>query len=57
MTGFDIFDRYDLVMWLLLDVVIAGTLVLGAPLWTAAVIVFAGCIAAFIRHFDETMAP
>jgi hypothetical protein len=56
-TGFDIFDRYDLVMWLLLDAVIAGTLVLGAPLWTAALIVLAGCVATFIRHFDETMAP
>ena len=34
MTGFDIFDRYDLAMWLLIDVVIAGVLALGAPLWT-----------------------
>jgi hypothetical protein len=57
MTGFDIFDRYDLVMWLLLDAVIAGALALGAPLWTAAIIVFAGCVAVFIRHFDETMGP
>jgi hypothetical protein len=57
MTGFDIFDRYDLVMWLLLEAVIVGALVLGAPLWTAVVIVFAGCIAGFIRHFDEVMAP
>jgi hypothetical protein len=55
MTGFDIFDRYDLVMWLALEAVIAGALILGAPLWTAAPIVVAGCVAAFIRHFDETM--
>ena len=57
MTGFDIFDRYDLVMWLLLEVAIAGALVMGAPLWTAVVIMFAGCVAAFIRHFDEVMGP
>ncbi len=57
MTGFDIFDRYDLVMWLLLDVVIASVLALGAPLWVAALIVFAGCVAGFIRHFDEIMGP
>ena len=57
MTGFDIFDRYDLVTWLLLDVVIAGALVLGAPLWAAALIVFAGGVAGFIRHFDEFMGP
>ena len=57
MTGFDIFDRYDLVMWLLLEVLIAGALVLGAPLWTVALVVFAGCVAGFIRHFDEIMWP
>jgi ABC-type uncharacterized transport system permease subunit len=56
-TGFDIFDRYDLGMWLLLDAVIAGALVIGAPLWAAALIVFAGCVAGFIRHFDEIMWP
>ena len=57
MTGFDIFDRYDLFMWLLLDAVIAGALVLGVPLWVAVIVVFAACIAAFIRHFDEIMGP
>lgn len=57
MTGFDIFDRYDAAMWLLLQPVILGTLILGAPLWVAVLIVLAGCITAFIRHFDEIMAP
>lgn len=57
MTGFDIFDRYDAIMWLLLEVLIAGALVLGAPLWVAPLVVFAGCLAGFIRHFDEIMWP
>jgi hypothetical protein len=56
MTGFNIFDRYDLIMWLLLEALIAGALVLGAPLW-APLVIFAGCLAGFIRHFDETMGP
>jgi hypothetical protein len=56
-TGFDIFDRYDLGMWLLLEAVIAGVLVLGAPLWTAALVVLVGCVAGFLRHFDEIMDP
>jgi hypothetical protein len=57
MTGFDIFDRYDAIMWLLLGVVMAGALALGAPLWTVVVIMVAGSIAGFIHHFDETMRP
>jgi hypothetical protein len=56
-TGFDIFDRYDLIMWLLLEALIAGALVLGVPLWVAPLIIFVGCLAGFIRHFDETMGP
>jgi hypothetical protein len=56
-TGFDIFDRYDAIMWLLLETLIAGALVLGAPLWVALLVIFAGCLAGFIRHFDETMGP
>jgi hypothetical protein len=56
-TGFDIFDRYDFIMWLLLETLIAGALVLGAPLWVAPLVIFAGCLAGFIRHFDETMKP
>jgi len=57
MNGFDIFDRYDFVMYLLFGVVMVGTLALGAPLWTAVLIMFAACIAGFIRHFDEMMGP
>ncbi len=57
MTGFDIFDRYDSAMWLLLGVVTVGILALGAPLWTVVVIMFAGSVAGFVRHFDEIMGP
>jgi hypothetical protein len=57
MTGFDIFDRYDFVMWLALGVVMVGALALGAPLWTPLVIMVVGSIAGFVRHFDETMGP
>jgi hypothetical protein len=57
MNGFDIFDRYDFVMYLVFGVVMVGALALGAPLWTAVAIMFAACIAGFIRHFDEIMGP
>ena len=57
MNGFDIFDRYDFVMYLLFGVVMVGALALGAPLWTALVIMVAASIAGFIRHFDEIMGP
>lgn len=57
MNGFDIFDRYDFAMSLLMGVLMVGALALGAPLWAAVVIMFAGCTAGFIRHFDEFMAP
>jgi hypothetical protein len=57
MTGFDIFDRYDFIMCLLLGFAMVGALALGAPLWTAAAITFVACVASFIRHFDEIMAP
>ena len=33
MTGFDIFDRYDAVMSLLVGGLMVGALALGAPLW------------------------
>jgi hypothetical protein len=56
-NGFDIFDRYDFVMYLLFGVVMVGVLALGAPLWTALAIMFAACIVGFIRHFDEIMEP
>jgi hypothetical protein len=57
MTGFDIFDRYDFVMWLLLGLVMVGVLALGGPLWTVVVIMVVGCVTGFIRHFDEIMLP
>jgi hypothetical protein len=56
-TGFDIFDRYDAVMWLALGAVMVGALALGAPLWIVVVIMVVGSVAGFIRHFDETMGP
>ena len=55
MTGFEIFDRYDFVMWLLLGLIAVAVLILGAPLWAVVVIMFAGSVAGFIRHFDEFM--
>jgi hypothetical protein len=57
MTGFDIFDRYDFAMSLLMGALIAGALLLNAPLWVPVLIMFVGCIAGFIRHFDEIMWP
>jgi hypothetical protein len=56
-NGFEIFDRYDFVMWLLLGVAMVGALALGAPLWTVLVVMVVGSIAGFIRHFDEIMGP
>jgi hypothetical protein len=56
-TGFDIFDRYDVAMYLLIGVLMAAALVLGAPLWAIVLIMFAGCTAGFVRHFDEIMRP
>ncbi len=57
MTGFDIFDRYDAVMCLAFGGVMVGALALGAPLCVAVAIIFAACLAGFIRHFDEAMGP
>ena len=53
MTGFDIFDRYDAVMSLLVGGLMVGALALGAPLWAAVAIMFVGCVVISIRHFDE----
>lgn len=55
MTGFDIVDRYDIALSLLTGAVMAGFLILGAPLWALVLILFACCVAVFIRHFDEIM--
>jgi hypothetical protein len=57
MTGFDIFDRYDLVISLLFSAVFAGALVVGAPLWALVLILFVCALVDFIRHFDEIMGP
>jgi hypothetical protein len=57
MTGFDIVDRYDIAIWLVLGILMVGTLALGAPLWTVLVVMVVGCVAGFIRHFDEFMWP
>jgi uncharacterized membrane protein len=58
MTGFEIVDRYDFAMWLVLGVVMVGALALGAPLLlTVPVIMVVACVAGFIRHFDEIMGP
>lgn len=57
MTGFEIVDRYDIAGLLILDVVLAVALVLGAPLLVAGVTMLAACIAVFARHFGEIMRP
>jgi hypothetical protein len=57
MTGFDIFDRYDFALSLLTGAMMAGALILGAPLWALVLIMFVGALVGFIRHFDEFMAP
>jgi hypothetical protein len=55
MTGFDIFDRYDFVMYLTIGLIGVAALILGAPLWALVPIYASGCVLGFIRHFDEVM--
>ncbi len=57
MNSFDMYDRYDFAMSLLMGVLMVGALALGAPLWVAVVIIFVTCLASFIHHFDEIMWP
>jgi hypothetical protein len=57
MTGFDIVDRYDIAIALLMGVLMDTALVLGAPLWALVLIMFICCVIVFIRHFDEIMGP
>jgi hypothetical protein len=57
MTGFDIVDRYDIAIGLLMGVFMDAALILGAPLWVLVLILFACCTVVFIRHFDELMRP
>jgi hypothetical protein len=56
-NGFEIFDRYDFAMCMLMDALMAGALVLGAALWVLVPIMFVCCVIVFIRHFDEIMGP
>jgi hypothetical protein len=56
-TGFDIFDRYDFALSLLMGALVAGALAMSAPLWAIVLIIFACCLIGFIRHFDEIMEP
>ncbi len=44
-------------MYVLSGTVWVGALILGAPLWALVLIMFAICVAGFIRHFDEIMGP
>ena len=55
MTGFDIVDRYDIVIGLLMGVMLNVALVLGAPLWALVLIIFSTCVVVFVRHFEEIM--
>ncbi len=57
MTGFDIVDRYDIAISLLMGALLAAALGLGAPLWVLVLIMFMTCVVVFIRHFAEIMGP
>jgi hypothetical protein len=57
MTGFDIADRYDILLGLLMGGAIAGAMELGAPFWALVLILFAASVIGFVRHYDEIMGP
>ena len=57
MTGFDIVDRYDIAISMLMGALMGGALVLGAALWVLVLIMFVCCLVVFIRHFNEIMEP
>jgi hypothetical protein len=44
------FDRYDFAMSLLMGVLMAGALVLGAPLWVLVLIGMITCTISLYRH-------
>lgn len=46
------FDRYDFVISLLMGVLMAGALVLGAPLWVLVLIGMVACTISLYRHLD-----
>jgi hypothetical protein len=56
-NGFEIADRYDIVISLFLGLVMVGLLAAGVPLWVVPIIMFITCVIVFIRHFEETMGP
>jgi fatty acid desaturase len=53
MTAFDLYDRYDFAISWVMAIIAVGALLLGAPLWAIVLICMAGCIAAFLHHFDD----
>jgi hypothetical protein len=53
MTGFDIVDRYDIAISMLMGAMMGGALVLGAALWVLVLIMFVCCLIVLIRHFDQ----
>jgi hypothetical protein len=57
MTGFEIVDRYDIAISMLMGVLVGVALTLGAALWIPVLIMFVCCLVVFIRHFDEVMEP
>jgi hypothetical protein len=57
MNGFEIVDRYDIVMSFATGLVMVGALALGAELWVAALILLLGCVVAFACHFQEITDP
>ena len=57
MTGFEIVDRYDIAISMLMGALVGVALNLGAALWVPVLIMFVCCLVVFIRHFDEVMGP
>jgi hypothetical protein len=55
MTGFDIADRYDIAMAMVMGALTGVALNLGAPLWVPVVIVFVMCVIGFVRHYHDIM--
>jgi hypothetical protein len=49
--------RCDVAAIAVIGALMIAALALGAPLWTVALIVLAGNIGIFVRHFDQLMRP
>jgi len=56
MNGFDLYDRYDLIVSWVMAIVAVGALIMGAPLWAVVLIVIAGCTVVVLHHIDEFRA-